>query len=165
MLVVTNIHTFGNRNTFPSMSTNSETLEQLDYLLSKLVRKYPEGDDNSIMTDISFQAKADTGELILFDDDDETIATTVVPDWIGYNEENFSEIVSATLKKYLSDHKEEMEKLSILHPFSFLLVDDDKETINELYEVDDEAIVINHEDLMKGLNEDLNSFIKKLLSE
>ena len=65
----------------------------------------------------------------------------------------------------MSDHKEDMEKLSILHPFSFLLVDDDKETINELYEVDDEAIVINHEDLMKGLNEDLNSFIKKLLSE
>jgi hypothetical protein len=32
-------------------------------------------------------------------------------------------------------------------------------------EVDDESIVIDHEDLMKGLDTDLNDFIEKLLKE
>ena len=147
------------------MSINNQTLEQLEYLLSKLAKRFPSSEENKVMTDISFLAKSDTGELNVLDDDVELLATTVIPDWINYTQENFTGIVINTLREFATAQKSAFEELSILHPFALLLVDDDKETICEILEVDDESIVIDHEDLMKGLDTDLNDFIEKLLKE
>ena len=147
------------------MSINNQTLEQLEYLLSKLSRVFPPDEENRIMTDISFQAKSDTGELNVLDDDDELLATTVIPDWINYNQEDFIDIVIETLKEFALTHKTAFEELSILHPYTLVLVDDEKETISEIYEVDDESIVIDHEELMQGLEADLDAFIENLLKD
>ncbi len=147
------------------MSINNQTLEQLEYLLSKLSRVFPPNEENRIMTDISFQAKSDTGELNLLDDDDQLLATTVIPDWINYNQEDFVDVVIDTLKEFALNHKSDFEELSILHPYTLVLVDDEKETISEIYEVDDESIIIDHEDLMQGLDADLDAFIDKLLKD
>ena len=54
--------------------------------------------------------------------------------------------------------------MSIIKPFSFVLEDDDKETVAELYLVDDETVIIDP-DLMEGLDEDLNDFLDKLLKD
>ncbi len=147
------------------MSINNQTLEQLEYLLSKLSRTFPSDEENRIMTDISFQAKSDTGELNVLDDDDHLLATTVIPDWINNNQENFVDIVTDTLRDFAQSRHVAFEELSILHPYTLILVDDDKETITEIYEVDDESIVIDHEDLMQGLDEDLDAFIDNLLKD
>ena len=42
------------------------------------------------------------------------------------------------------------DKLTIMKPFSFVLVDDDKETIAELLLLDDDTLLVN-EELLKGL--------------
>ena len=55
-------------------------------------------------------------------------------------------------------------KLTILKPFSFVLVDDDKETIAELLLMDDDTLLVN-EELLKGLDEELDSFLKELLEK
>ena len=47
---------------------------------------------------------------------------------------------------------------------SFVLEDDDKETIAELYLVDDETVIIDP-DLMEGLDKDLNDFLENLLKD
>ena len=47
---------------------------------------------------------------------------------------------------------------------SFVLVDEDKETLCDLYLVDDETVIVDGE-LLKGLDEDLDDFLKKLLEE
>jgi len=54
--------------------------------------------------------------------------------------------------------------MSILKPYSFVLEDDDKETIEDLYLVDDDIVII-HEDLMSDLDKDLDNFLKKLLKD
>lgn len=146
------------------MSINNQTLEQLEYLLSKLMKKYPVSEENKVMTDISFQAFSYSGDMTVLDDDDELIASTVIPEWINYTSEDFNEVVIATLKEFINSKKSVFDELAILHPYSILLVDGHKETIAELYEVDDESIMIDHEDLMKGLSQDLDSFIDKLLN-
>ena len=60
--------------------------------------------------------------------------------------------------------KESYDKLTILKPFSFVLVDDDKETIAELLLMDDDTLLVN-EELLKGLDEELDSFLKELLEK
>ena len=51
--------------------------------------------------------------------------------------------------------------MSILKPYSFVLEDDDKETIEELYLVDDDTVILQ-EELMAGLNKDLDDFLDHL---
>ena len=51
-----------------------------------------------------------------------------------------------------------------MKPFSFVLVDDDKETIAELLLLDDDTLLIN-EELLKGLDEELDAFLKDLLEK
>ena len=60
--------------------------------------------------------------------------------------------------------KDTLENLSLLKPYSFVLVDEDKETLCDLYLVDDETVIVDGE-LLKGLDEDLDDFLKKLLEE
>ena len=60
--------------------------------------------------------------------------------------------------------KDVIDNMSILKPFSLVLEDDDKETVAELYLVDDETVIIDP-DLMEGLDDDLNSFLENLLKD
>ena len=57
-----------------------------------------------------------------------------------------------------------VENLAIIRPYSFVLEDEDKENIAELYVVDDDTVIIDP-DLMEGLDEDLNDFLDKLLKD
>ena len=56
------------------------------------------------------------------------------------------------------------DKLTILKPVSFVLVDDDRETMAELLLMDDDTLLVN-EELLKGLDEELDSFLKELLEK
>jgi hypothetical protein len=55
-----------------------------------------------------------------------------------------------------------LEGLSLLKPYSFVLVDDEKETVAELLLVDDDTLMLSSE-LLEGLDEELDDFLKKLL--
>ena len=44
-------------------------------------------------------------------------------------------------------------------------MDDDRETLQDLYYVDNEETVILDGDLLKNLDEDLDTFLKHLLSD
>ena len=58
----------------------------------------------------------------------------------------------------------DFDKLTILKPYSFVLVDEEKETVAELLLVDDDTLLVNDE-LLKGLDEELDSFLKELLEK
>jgi hypothetical protein len=60
--------------------------------------------------------------------------------------------------------KDTIENMSILKPFSFVLENDEKEPVAELYLVDDETVIIDP-DLMQGLDKDLDDFFKKLFED
>ena len=70
-------------------------------------------------------------------------------------------------KKVLNQLSTEVEyaTLSIIKPYSFVLVDDEKETIAELLLVDDEETLLLNDELLKGLDEELNAFLKDLLEK
>jgi hypothetical protein len=68
------------------------------------------------------------------------------------------------LRKSIEKHKQDIEQMSILKPFSFVLEQDDKEAVEELYLVDDDTVIIDP-DLMQGLDEDLDKFLENLLKD
>ena len=100
----------------------------------------------------------------VFNDEDIEITRCVVEEWINNHNENFYDIVKQQLLKAIQERKEELENLCILKPYSFVLVDEDHETICDLYLVDDDTIVLDGE-LMAGLSDDLDSFWEELSSK
>ncbi len=154
------------------MSTDSETHLILDEGFKEIARRYPPQQDSTTMTDILLQVNTETGLFTILNDDDEEIYSAVVEDWIenGAEEDNpdtDTAMIRAahTLKHYIRAHKEQVDNLSLLKPYSFMLVDADKESVEELYLVDDETIVLDQSTLMKGLDEDLDNFLQKLMKE
>ena len=146
------------------MKATSQTIQQIERALRKVAAKYPEGREDMVLTDIHLQVKAESGELLAFDDDDKELTRCVVEQWIGYQDEDFYETVTPILRQCITGMKEAWENVSILKPYSFVLVDDDKETVSDLYLVDADTMIVDGE-LLKGLDEDLDGFLKKSLAD
>ncbi len=112
------------------------------------------------------QANQSSGEFSIFDDDDKELARSTIEEWMTYEGDDFYENMERILSNLLCNLKNRgaFDKLTIMKPFSFVLVDDDKETIAELLLLDDDTLLVN-EELLKGLDEELDAFLKDLLEK
>ena len=125
------------------MNISEQTLQQIDRAIRKIAEKFPAEEEASQMTDIHLRVAQDTGELTVFNDDDEEITRCIVEQWIDNADDNFYQEIT---------------------PVSFVLENDDKESVAELYLVDDEMVIIDP-DLMSDLDDDLNAFLENLLKD
>lgn len=146
------------------MKPSEQTIQQIERALRKIAAKFPPEKEAEIMTDIHIRVSQDTGEIRAYNDDEEELDRCVVEEWIENPDENFYQEITSILRKCIEKLKDTVEGMSILKPFSLVLEDDDKESVAELYLVDDETVIIDP-DLMEGLEDDLNSFLEKLLKE
>ena len=139
-----------------------QTTQQIERFLKKIAQKFPPREDTSIVTDIHVRVSQGSGEMLAFDDDDNEVTRCVVEKWINNNDEDFYNGVEQTLISTFSALSTIADSLGILKPYSFVLENDDKDTIAELYIADDDTVIIG-KDLMEGLDSDLNLFLEKLL--
>ena len=146
------------------MKASDQTLQQLERALRKVTEKFPATEEASILTDIHIRVTQDTGEVMVFDDEEQELTRCVVEQWIGNTDDNFYDDAASALRTAINRHKHSIENMSILKPYSLVLEDDDKETITDLYVVDDDTVIIDNE-LMPGLDKDLDDFFKKLFKE
>ena len=146
------------------MKTNEQMLHQIERAIRKIAEKFPASDETSVMTDIHIRVAQETGELVAFDDDDNEITRCIVEQWIDNKDDDFYEQITPIIRRSIDRQKALAENMGILKPYSFVLEDDDKEGIGELYVVDDELAIIDTE-LMAGLDKELNDFFEKLLKE
>lgn len=147
-----------------SMDITEQTILQVERFLRKVAQKFPESEETSVLTDIHVRVSQDSGELLAFDDDDQEITRCVVEQWIDNKDENFYEEVAKILRSMMRKNAELIDNLGILKPYSFVLEDDDKENLGELYLADDDTVIVGG-DLMEGLDSDLDHFFNDLLKE
>ena len=148
------------------METLEQTIMQVERFIRKVAQKFPapeSDDETSQMTDIHVRVSQDSGELLAFDDDDNEITRCVVEQWIENKDEDFYDEVAKLLRDVLRKQADIIDHLGILKPYSFVLEDDDKEHIGELYLADDDTIIVGG-DLMENLDNDLDNFLNDLLS-
>ena len=140
------------------MKLSQSSLALLEDTLKKAIGKYTCGCEQTIVTDIHLQPNQNSGELSIFDDEDEELANTSIEEWMTYEGDDFYENVERILSSLLCNMKNEgkFDKLTILKPFSFVLA--------ELLLMDGDTLLVN-EELLKGLDEELDSFLKELLEK
>ncbi len=144
------------------MKTTEQTIQQIERALRKTAEKFPPSEEASQMTDIHVRVAQDSGELLTFDDDDHELTRCVVEQWIDNKDDDFYESVATALRRCIEKQKPVLENLSILKPYSFVLEDDDCETVQELYVVDDDIALIDPVS-MESLDGDLDEFLENLL--
>lgn len=135
-------------------------------VIKKAMKNYLNQESSSQVTDIFLQPLPDTGELIVYNDDDEILAQTLIPEWVNPVTEDFYGSTEIILKGALAELQKQgfIESVNLFKPYSFVLVDEDKETVSDLLLVDDETLVVN-DGLLKGLDEELDAFLKELLEK
>ena len=146
------------------MKPSEQTTQQIERFLKKIAQKFPASEETSLVTDIHVRVVQESGEMVAFDDDDNEITRCVVEQWIGNNDEDFYDSVERTLQTTMEAFSKLIDNLGILKPYSFVLENDDKEAIGELFIADDDTVIIG-KDLMEGLDSDLDSFLDNLLKE
>ena len=146
------------------MKETEQVLQQVERAISKVIDKFPATVEANIMTDIHFRVNQETGELTAFDDNDKKITRTVIEPWINNTDDDFYDGVTSTMRKCLQKSHNAIEPMSIMKPFSFVLEDEDKEPVAELYIVDGDTVIIDP-DMMPDLDKDLDDFLKHLLEK
>ena len=146
------------------MKPTEQTLQQISRALRKIAQKFPPHDEPSLLTDIHLRVSQDSGELVAFDDEDQEITRCVIEQWIDNKEENFYTQVTNLLRNETKKMGDTIDSMGIMKPFCVVLEDEDKTTVSDLYLADDDTVIIG-DDLMKGLDKDLDSFFEKLMSE
>lgn len=140
-----------------------QTIQEIDRALHKIIAKYPTEHD-PVLTDIHLEVRQETGDFLAYDDDDREINRCVVAEWMGNQAEDFYQQVSVALNQRLSALRPELDKMSVLRPFSFVLVDGDHETLSDIYLVDDDQEILSGS-LLPNLEDELDSFMKSLFNE
>ena len=146
------------------MIANEQTYQQIERALCKAASKFSPDAETIPLTDLYVQVKQESGELKIYDDDDNELTRCVVEEWIGNTDEDFYTAIRPIIIKSIKNIKDITENVAILKPYSYVLMDDEYETIDELYLVDDDTILISGK-LMEGLDNDLETFWEQLSKE
>lgn len=144
------------------LSSSSQSL--IESAIKEAVSQYGCGCEPTTVTDLHLQPDQASGRLYIYDDDDRELAETMVSEWSSYEADDFLSRAESALRGVLNRLKEEgcFDKLTIIKPYSFVLVDEEKETVAELLLMDDDTLLVNDE-LLKGLDKELDDFLKELL--
>jgi len=148
------------------MKLSQQSLLLIESTIRKAMGKYACDCEQTIVTDIHLQPISESGELFIFDDNDDELSCAVIEEWLTYDSADFYREAERILRSILNKMKDngDFDKLPIIQPFSFVLVDEDKETITDILLMDDDTLFVNDE-LLKGLDEELDSFLKELLEK
>ncbi len=138
----------------------------VEHAIKKAVNRFNANSGQTIITDIHLQPNVMTGELYIFDDEDNELADATINEWGSLGEDASYNTIESDLRSILMGLQEEgcFNDLKILKPYSFVLVDADKETISDLLLVDDDTLFISDE-LLQGLDEELDAILKDLLEK
>lgn len=144
------------------MSLSRETQEMLQAAIKKMANNYITAEESTV-TDFHMKVNRENGELTILDDDDKTLARVHIREW---EDEHNDAAIEKDLQSELTKMQQQgmFESLNIAKPYSFVLTDEDDQSIVDLLIIDDDTLMLNA-DLLEGFDEEMNSFLKKLLEE
>ena len=134
----------------------------LQNAIAKMANRYISAEESNV-TDFHIRVNGENGELTILDDDDNSLARVHIKEWEGEHNEG---VYEKELQKLLTKmHREgAFDSLNITKPYSFVLTDEDGQSIVDLLIIDEDTLILSA-DLLEGFDEEMNDFLKKLLEE
>ena len=144
------------------MPLSKQTQESLRNAIKDMAKNYVTAEATTV-TDFHIYVNGDNGTLTIYDDDDNSLARVHIKEWENLHDEK---IFEKALRGELTKMQKEgiFENINIVKPYSFVLVDEEKEAIVDLLYIDDDTLILS-EDLLKGFDEEMNEFLRHLLED
>lgn len=151
------------------MSANNAKVQSvIETTFTTAIAKLTSDDSGKYFSDLYMQADPESGELLIFDDEERLLEKTVIFDWVGCSceEDVFNKQVIVSLKSVLSIliAKNAFEHPSFMKPFSVSFTDEDFVVVEELLFLDDDMLRVD-DPLLKDLDAELDEFLANLLSD
>lgn len=144
------------------MSLSRETHNRLQEAIAKMTKEFITAEETKV-TDFYIYVNGSNGDVTIMDDDDNSLARVHIIEWEGeHNEEVYEKELRSILTEMHNDGQ--FDSLNIAKPYSFVLTDDDHQSIVDLLIVDDDTVILS-EGLLKGFDEEMDEFLKKLLED
>lgn len=145
------------------MKNNILSISSVGIFIEEALKKYVKDESNSLITDIHFQLKPNSGDFLVLNDDDLVLSQSIVEEWIG--DFGVYEVAECVIRDALIRLREsgKLSEINLMQPYSFVLIDKDKETVAELLLVDEHDTLFLNDGLLKGLDDELDDFLKNLL--
>ena len=142
----------------------SQLEEWSSTLIEEALKKVEASAQEEVITDFHVTTNSDNGEVCICDDNDEVLAKGCIDGFENKNDVEFRKIVGKSFRQILSkmDAQHAFDSLNIFRPFSFVMTDDEQDTVDDLYVVDSDTVMVSDE-LLKGLDDELNDFLNHLL--
>ena len=147
------------------MSSTSPLRESIRFFLDRAIDKITGNYSDEEITDFYIHFDTDTNELTMVDDNDLRLSkATLVSEDEELDMDSLKESIKEILRTELSslNSAKVFDTFNIFRPFSFVYEDED--TLEVILIVDNSNFIIG-EELMKDLDEDLDSFFEKLMEE
>lgn len=146
------------------MEATQQTQQQIERAITKVVGKYSQLEE-PVLTDIYIQVKQESGEILVYNDDDVELHRCVIEEWIGNTQENFYSQIVPVLSQCISNMRSVVDSMQIMRPFSFVLIDEEHETVQDIIYIDNEETVILDGKLLEGKDKELEEFLRHLLED
>lgn len=146
------------------METRQQTQRQIERAITKVAGKYSQLEEPAL-TDIYLLVKQESGEILVYNDEDIELHRCVVEEWIGDTREDFYAEIVPILSQSICNLRSVVDTMQIMRPFSFVLIDEEHETVQDLIYIDNEDTLILDGQLLKGKDEELDAFLRHLLEE
>lgn len=146
------------------MMFKEDTISRIKDAIKHAVSFYVSPDIEFVHTDIYIQADRFIGQLIFSNDEEIELCSVCVEELKSYSLDGYYELLEYELRSILEDmyYESAFNDVKISTPYSFVLVDDNKEVLSDILFVDNDTIVLN-DGLLKGLDKELDEFFRKLL--
>lgn len=141
-------------------------VKQIQRALRHVAGRFPQ-DKEPVLTDIILRVFPHSGEVRFYDDEENELMRIVIEEWIhGSRQADFYDKVIPVLRQAISEVRAEVvDKMSLLRPYTFVMQDEDGETLTDLYIVDEQDTVIISGNLLEGVDDDLDDFFQKLMDK
>lgn len=146
------------------MEATQQTQQQIERAITKVVGKYSQLEE-PVLTDIYIQVKQESGEILVYNDDDVELHRCVIEEWIGDTQEDFYSQIVPVLSQCISNMRSVVDSMQIMRPFSFVLIDEEHETVQDIIYIDNEETVILDGKLLEGKDKELEEFLRHLLED
>ncbi len=144
------------------MPLSTQTKENVRTAIAEMAKSFVTAEDTAV-TDFHLYVNGDNGMLTIYNDDDKELARVHIKEWEHTHDEKvFEKELRTELGKMQKDGI--FDNINIVKPYSFVLVDEDKEAIVDLLYIDDDTLILS-EDLLKGFDEEMDEFLRQLLEE
>ena len=140
-------------------------------ILNKSVQHLASDYKGSSLTDIFILVDKDSGELTVYDDENNCITKEVVEVWAGLadNAESFddNDIYVRDLRAVVTemDMDNEFDVLTIYTPFSINLADEDFVVQEELLLIEDDSLIRIDNEFMQKIDKEFDEFLDRLMNE